>query len=59
MSLDHYIFFIMGLVIGWFSIFIGTPIKEVKGIWIKILWLLFISLSFTALWYLTIKLKVN
>ena len=43
----------MGLIIGWFGIFIGTPIKEVNAIWAKVAWLLVVGLGFAAIWYIT------
>lgn len=53
MSLFCLIYFIMGLIIGWFGIFIGTPIKEVNAIWAKVAWLFVVGLGFAAIWYIT------
>ena len=53
MYLDCFIFYVIGLITGWFSIFIGTPINEVKAIWAKLIWLFTLILGFGAIWYLT------
>ena len=53
MTLDCYIFYIIGLITGWFSIFIGTPIGKVPAIWQKIVWLIILIAGTTAIWYLT------
>jgi hypothetical protein len=53
MNLDCYIYFVIGIIIGWFSMFIGTPLNEVKHVWFKVGWLIFLLVDFGIIFLLT------
>lgn len=58
MSMYCYYYFVLGIIIGWFSMFIGTPLKDVKNIWVKLGWLIFLIISFGIIFLIT-KEKIN
>lgn len=53
MSSYCYYYFVLGIILGWFSMFIGTPLKDVKNIWVKLGWLIFLIISFGIIFLIT------